>query len=152
MMHLGPRAYRAVNGKRGEFLCLHALIYLGIGFAYITRPAPPVRVFGWLPDFLTLDVLGGVWIAAAAAGVLGAFIHNPPRTDKISYAIVTSVPLIWAGLFLISWLTGYTTAAGGLVSTVIYAGYAGSVMLVSSWPNPPPVDDLHLPEIPERQP
>lgn len=152
MRNIWPRGYRLINGKRGEFLCLHAAIYLGIGTSYILIPRAPDQrqIFGWLPDFLTLEVLGWVWIIAAAAGILGAFIHKPPRADQVGFAVVTSVPLFWAGLFLISWLTGYT--ATGWIATIIYGGYAGTVMLVSSWPNPPPVNDLVLPPIPERQP
>lgn len=149
-MHLWPRAYKAINGKRGAFLCLHALVYIGIGVTYITTPNRTVQVFGWLPDFLTLDVLGWVWIVAAVVGVLSAFIHDPPRTDKIGYAVMTSVPLLWAGLMLISWLTGYNST--GLIAAVVYGGFAGVIMLVSSWPNPPPIDDLRMPTIPERKP
>lgn len=150
MRNIWPRGYRAINGKRGEFLCLHALVYLGLGFSYITRPLAEPHTFGWLPAFFTLHVLGWSWVIAAVAGILTAFIRHPPRTDQAGYAVVTAVPLIWAGLFLISWATGYSH--NGWVATIIYGGYAATVMLVSSWPNPPPVEDLQLPPIPERKP
>lgn len=126
------------NNKRGKFLCLHAMIFLGIGYSYVVPGvslASRNRAFSWLPDhYFTLDSLGWIWIISAIIGLASGIAYNPPRSDKVGFAAITAAPLAWSIINTISWIFGYSDTAW--ISSILFGGYACIIMLVSSWPNP----------------
>ena len=126
---------RRINGHRGKFLVLFAMIYGLIGYGYIVAGITPTRraTFGWLPDWFPFTVLAWPWLLAAVVALVSALLYDPPRTDRFGFMALAVTPMLWGSMFLISWLGGF--APTGWISSVTYFGLTAIVTLVSSWPN-----------------
>ncbi len=141
---------RRLNGRRGRFLLVHAVVFAAIGYSYLIAPATSTRMgaFAWLLDALPLQVLGWPWLIAAVVAVVSAASYDPPRSDRAGFVAITSVPLLWGMLFGFAWVAGFSPTAW--ISAVTYIGYALIVMVVASWPNPIDVEVIPTPPPPPR--
>jgi hypothetical protein len=126
---------RRLNGHRGKFLILFAMIYSLVGYSYVMAGITATRraTFGWLPDWLSFSILAWPWLIAAGIAVVSAILYNPPRTDRFGFMALAVVPMVWGCMFLISWLAGF--APTGWISAITYFAFSATVTLVSSWPN-----------------
>ena len=61
------RVIKSLDGKRGAFLFVGGLAYLFIGLSYLVTPtAGRQAAFSWLPEMLTPQLLGWVWVIGGA--------------------------------------------------------------------------------------
>ncbi|MCQ4119897.1 hypothetical protein [Rhodococcus tibetensis] len=126
---------RRINGHRGKFLLLFAMIYALFGYSYVMAGITATRraTFGWLPDWFSFTVLAWPWFIAAGVAVVSAILYDPPRTDRHGFMALAVVPMVWGFMYLISWLAGFATT--GWISAIIYFGFSAIVTHASSWPN-----------------
>lgn len=138
------KLFRRINDHRGRFLIGFALMYCCFGYSYVVEGSAASRtsVFQWLPDFIPVTALSGPWFIAAAIAIGSSFRRVPPRTDRYGFMALALVPLLWAMMFLFSYLAGH--APTGWISAMLYGGFAMIVILVSSWPNPVRLDGTLL--------
>lgn len=123
--HIG----RVVNGRRGAFQALFAFAYLALGLSYVAMPSGPARAeaLSWLTDQVPLNVLGFLWVAAAAFAFCGS--SRPRPKDKWSFVALTLAPTLWGFFYLISTFVG--TFPQGWVTSILYWCIAAGVMVVS---------------------
>lgn len=135
-------ALRRLNGRRGAFLLALAIVYLLIGYSYISQPSTAgwTTSFRWLPDWFPITYLGWPWIVAGLIAIASAIAYESPKSDRAGFSAMTAVPLAWSLIFFLLWLAGYATTGWSLAST--YAGFAVAVMVVSGLPNPVPIPPL----------
>lgn len=115
-----------INGRRGAFLLLWALIYALMAAAYfLTGRFPPA--IAWLDPFIPGEALGAVWGVPAVFALTGAFRVRPK--DAYAFAALSTAPVIWSSLYILGFfVTGEFTA---ILGTALYVGIAAMVMVVS---------------------
>jgi len=126
-------------GHRGAFLTF--LTVLDCLYGYSLLSAPPA-VFGGYYLLLPLTTLGWIWIGAAIFLSTGIFL----RTDRAHFAVAAVIKGAWAAFFVNLWYQGLPRA---WISVVLWAAFAGIILIVASWQEPvkfidppPPVDEL----------
>lgn len=126
-------------GHRGAFLSF--LVLLDVLYGYSLLSSPPATFAGYyLP--LSLPAMGWIWIGVGIALSTGIFLRN----DRLHFALSAMFKTAWAGLFVNLWWQGLPRA---WVSVVLWAAFAGIVLVVASWAEPvtvinppPPGSDL----------
>lgn len=123
-----------INGRRGVFQLLFAVVYLVIGVSFMLIPHTPSRqeALRWLMELTPLWPFACLWLSAALVGAVSAFYCRPK--DWVGFFALTLVPAIWGFLFLIGVLFGAPPL--GLVSTAIYWLLAAAMMVVSGMQGP----------------
>jgi hypothetical protein len=133
-----------INGRRGVFQLLFAVVYLAIGVSFVLIPATPSRAeaLRWLTDLLPIWPFASLWIAAGLTGAVSAFYCRP--RDWVGFFALTLAPAVWGFLFLIGVIFGAPPL--GIVSTAIYWLLAAAMMVVSGMqgPNDRDVRDVAL--------
>lgn len=119
---------RIINGRRGSFQLLFALVYLVLGASFIlTEPLPSrVLALAWLGEFV--PYVGYVWVVGAVLAMTG--MHLPRGRDSYSFSALAFAPLLFGGFFLIGMFFG-APLVNGLVSTAVYWLIGATVMVVS---------------------
>lgn len=133
-----PRILPKTGDYRRQFLLLASIAYLLLGISYVASPATAGRRagFAWLPEPLSISMLGWGWIIIAA-GVTTASLAWPTRrrVERWCFAALTIPPTLWAGIFAVAWLLGEHPL--GYASMISYGLMTGMCLLAASWPNPP---------------
>lgn len=124
-----------VNGKRGWFLILLAIVFVGIGLSYLQPSVSRAKTFDWLPEWLPSQWLSVAWGIGALTAIVAAF-RADPRADLIGFATISLILTGWGFIYLWAWLAG--TTPNGWYSASIFWTFAGLVSLVAGWANPPP--------------
>lgn len=132
-----------VNGKRGWFLILLALVFTVIGLSYLQTSPARTKTFSFLPDWFPTPWVSIVWGIGVVTAVVAAF-RAEPRADWIGFGTMSFVLTGWGFIYLASWIHGDTPA--GWYSASIFWTFAALVFLVSTWPNP--VDPERFPSPP----
>jgi hypothetical protein len=114
-------------GHRGAFLGFLTLLDCLYGYSLVSTP--PVQFTGYYL-LLPIHTLGWIWLGAGIFLSTGIFL----RTDRLHFATASVVFVAWAGLFVNLWWQGLSRA---WVSVVLWAAFAGIILIVSSWPEPP---------------
>lgn len=132
------RLIPTVNDKRGDFLLAGSAAFTAIGCSYVTVTTNGrSAAFSWLPLEIGPHNLGWLWIVVGLFGILAALLsRGHPRLEKAGYQLMVVPPMLWAVIFLGSWLAG--AHALGWVSAISYSLMAGWILVVSDWPNPHP--------------
>jgi hypothetical protein len=127
---LSARAARLARrtGHRGAFLLFLAVLDILFGYS-LWATAAPQRL---LDLFLPWEAWGGIWVAVGLVCIAGA----ASVTDRWAFAAAAALKAFWAALAADEWL--FQGAARGWVSAVIWLCFALTVLVVSSWPEPPP--------------
>ena len=90
-----------INGRRGAFQLVYAGVYLVIGASFVIGPGAASRSqsLRWLSDLGAVSLFGWLWIIAAVAATVGAFLPRPQ--DWFSFFMLVFAPAVWGGLFVI---------------------------------------------------
>lgn len=97
--------YRRRVGLRGTALGVTGIGWITYGTGIITDPRYGVqRGVQVLVQICPLSWWGVLWIVCGTAA-LGAALLRPGR-DTAGFAAATLPPLVWAGAYVIAWLTG----------------------------------------------
>ena len=115
------------TGRRGLFLLFLAVLDLAYGWSLYATAGPQRQLDLLLP----WQVWGLVWCATGLVCAAGAFM----RHDRIPYAVAAMLKTAWAAVFLLDWINGYPR---GWVAVAVWAAFAATVVMVSSWPEPSP--------------
>jgi hypothetical protein len=138
----GP-ATRGINGRRGAFELLFAVVYVVIGLSFLFMPPSSSRAdaLRWLTDLLPLWPFASIWVVAGLTGAYSAFLSRPK--DWIGFFALTLAPFAWGCLFLIGIPLGSPLlgAVGGLVYWLLSA----ATMVVSGMQGPTDRDTREMP-------
>lgn len=115
-----------VNGRRGAFLLLWALVYGILAWSSFMSGRIPSSL-AWLAQYIPGEVLGIVWGVPVIFAILGAF--RPRPRDAFAFAALTAAPVVWSGLYLIGFFV--TREVTSIVAIALYVGIAVMVMVVS---------------------
>jgi hypothetical protein len=123
-----------INGRRGVFQLLFAVVYIVIGASFLLIPHTPSRLeaLRWLIELMPLWPFACLWLAAGVMGAVSAFFCRPK--DWVGFFALTLVPAVWGFLFLIGVVLGSPLL--GVVSTAIYWLLAAAMMVVSGMQGP----------------
>jgi PAS domain S-box-containing protein len=119
-------------GRRGYallFFCLVDVIY-GWTMAWPTAQTRAVGQYAYADSLLPLRLWGVIWLVVAAVCLVQAFM----RQDRVAFAMAIFIKLAWAAIGLAGWLSG--DVPRGHLAAVVWAGFAGLVAVMSSWPEP----------------
>lgn len=132
------RFITTLDGKRGSFLLLAGVFYVLIGLTYEVVNTPSrSAAFLWLPESITPQVLGLVWILGGSTAILIAVVsRSAPQIERVAFAALMFCPLLWTVIFMGSTLVG--THPNGWLSGIMYSFFASIVWVVSGWDNPTP--------------
>lgn len=140
------RVIKSIAGRRGSALTLFGFTFTPISLSQVVaRPDSRAAALQWLPDWITLDLLGWVFmVASVGALICGLFSRWLPHWAlAIGYGLAVLPPAILAVVYAVALCI--TPWAGGGVSFAIYAGYASIIYLISGWeeprPSPPMTDE-----------
>lgn len=126
-------------GRRGAFLLF--LTLLDAIFAYsLVSPVPGTvtQVYPLLPR----EVWAGLWAAVALICLIGAVT----RKDRWAFAAAALLKTAWALRYAYLWQQGVLQA---WLAVVVWLAFAGTVVIISGWPEPVPVVKRQDPDLPE---
>lgn len=125
-------------GRRGAYLLLKSLMYVGHGAAFLLAPSTPVMRSS-LSVALTIAPLkawGVLWLAAGLVAAWSAFARGP-REDRWGFYALITMATTWAAFYLAAAITGTGTGfARGAIGAMLYLSLAGVILIVSGWPEP----------------
>lgn len=119
------KAVRERIGRRGAFLLFLALLDILYGWSMLVTPIPGPDLHLILP----LDAWGWIWIGTGIYLIPGALI----KRDRSFFALAAFLKAGWAGAWVSVWLSD-PFIPRAWVSVVIWAAFAGVVLVVASWP------------------
>lgn len=128
-------------GRRGYALLFFAAVDLIYG-ASMVWPSPETRtipLYAYAGRVLPLLVWGAAWIGVG----LICLVQSVALRDQVAFSGAVMVKLAWALLALAGWLDG--DVPRGYLSATIWAGLAGLVAVIATWPEP--LDLLEEPPI-----
>lgn len=122
-------------GRRGAFLALVALMWLGYGYGQLVQPPPPASRAGLilLTELAPYPVWAWLWILAAVMAFAAA-----PRTggrDTHGFVALILPALLWMLTYLASWWP-LQVFERGWVAAAIWAAATSMIMVVAGWPEP----------------
>lgn len=115
-------------GRRGAFLLFLALLDVLYGYSIAVSPAPQEQAYSLI---LPARVWAVAWIAAGVVCAASA----PARRDWPGYTAAAVIKMSWAALWARLWIVGGFPR--GWVSLVVWAAFAGVVVMVAGWPEQP---------------
>lgn len=113
-------------GHRGAFLLFLAFLDATLAYSLLT-------VSSALVVHMVLPVTAWAWIWAATGAVCLA--RAAAQRDRVAFAVAAGTKTAWAGASAYAWLEFHVPT--GWVATVIWLAFALTVLLISSWPEPP---------------
>lgn len=127
--------HRGLNGRRGVFLGIFAVIYVAIGISYIfpTKDSTVRHTMSWMPVWSPLWVCGLLWAAAGVIAALAAF--RPLPQDRFGFEALAAVSWGWTVAYIAAWVLG--DSSRGWVSALIFGLLGTAVITVSGMLNPP---------------
>ena len=130
------RLIKSVDGKRGDFLLAGGASFAAIGASYVAvRTEGRNAAFSWLPGTVGPDELGWIWVIGGTFCVVVALVSKrAPKLTAVAYAVLMVPPMLWALVFIVSWVTGAHPL--GWVAAISYSVMSLWVWIASDWPNP----------------
>lgn len=146
------RVIKSIAGRRGSALTLFGFIFTPVALTQvISRPESRAVALQWLPEWITLDILGWVFmVASVGALVCGIFSRRLPHWClSLGYGLAFLPPAILAVIYLVAFFAVSAARGemwwGGILSFHLYVGYTAFVYLISGWeeprPSPPMTDE-----------
>lgn len=133
------------KNRRGTVLLLVGLAWVSYGFGVLTDPYPEARfghVITFLTPFLDSPYTALVWLLCGLVGIAAGFSLLPETTG---FSSVVVPPVVWAVLYLWSWVTwllsGDMGSGRGWVSATAWLALALMVSVTAGWPDSP-VDEV----------
>ena len=138
MTTMPDRVIRTLDGKRGAFLLVGGLAYAFIGLSYVVAPtAGRQAAFSWLPDPLTPQLLGWVWVVGGVGVAVVSLISRAHRaTEPPAFGVLMLCPALWVVIFAVSSIVGVHPS--GWVSSIAYGLMSMWVWIAAGWDNPTP--------------
>lgn len=143
------RVIKSIAGRRGSALTLFGFTFTPIALSQVVaRPESRNVALQWLPDWITLDLLGWIFmVASVGALICGLFSKRLPGWClSLGYGLAVLPPAILAVVYAVALCI--TPWMGGAVSLAIFAGYAALIYLISGWeeprPSPPMTDETRM--------
>lgn len=140
------RVIKTIAGRRGSALTLFGFTFTPIALSQVVaRPESRTAALQWLPEWITIDVLGWVFMAASLGALFcGLFSQKLPQWClSLGYGLAVLPPAILAVVYGVALCI--TPWMGGAVSFAIFAGYTALVYLIAGWeetrPSPPMTDE-----------
>lgn len=116
-------------GRRGFFLLFLAFLNSAVGSSLISDTSNPLRHYD---TTLPLPAWGWTWVAAGVIHLWYAFRIN----DRVSFTVAAFVKGAWAAMYIDLTVTqGYPR---GWVFATLWGFFAINVLMIASWPEPPP--------------
>jgi hypothetical protein len=122
-------------GRRGASLLVFAFVDLAIGYSLLDpgqRPGPAAAMnYAVIRAVLPFAAWGGIWFAAGAACLLGAFWTSARSSG---FSVTAGVMILWAAGFAVAAIS--YDAPRAWVAAAIWAVIAAFVFLIGGWPEP----------------
>lgn len=120
-------------GHRGAILLVLAVIDLAYGLSLVTPSHEAVSADSiiWRQHYAPTWVWGIGWISVAVVLAVYAFRHN----DAVGYAAAIGWKVAWGATTFASWAFGGVER--GWLAAIIWLVFAGMVVIISDWPEPP---------------
>ena len=127
-MTLIRKAARSI-GHRGAFLILFGVVYLLLGYSYLSVQVTPVvkHALHLALSIAPLDVYAWAWIISGALCVLAGVLS--PRRKPLGFAVAMLMPALWSIVFAAGWVNGDTPR--GWTTAIVFAALAGAVGVVA---------------------
>lgn len=122
---------RARVGYRGAVLLLLAMIDFVYGGTMLPGVTSVSGTYRYADTILPLPLWGAGWVAVGVVCVVQALQSR----DYIAFAAAQLIKVMWATVGIAGWLTGQIPY--GQLTSVIWVGAAGIVLVVSRWSEPP---------------
>lgn len=116
---------RWVNGRRGAFQLLFAVVYACLALASSKRWSTSLA---WLEPYASHWTLVAVWGVAAVAALVGAFLPRPK--DALSFAALALAPILTGFLYAIGQLM-HLSSTGSPFGLIVYWALGAAVLVVS---------------------
>jgi hypothetical protein len=120
-------------GRRGAILLCYGAVWALYGYAQIASPPPDQRGLQPLLQLWSLDVWGGLWVAAGLLAMVSAWL--PTGRDWMAFPALQLVVLPWMGCYLATWLMGQYPR--GWIAAAVWGLISVPVWVVAGWPEPP---------------
>lgn len=137
------RVIKSIAGRRGAALTLLGFIFVPIALSQIlAQPTSRMVALQWLPDWITVGLLGWLFMGCAAAALLSGLFSKwlPDRFLSIGYGLAILPPAALAAIYAVAFFLH--PWMGGAVAFSIYTGYAALIYLVGGWEEPRPSPPL----------
>jgi hypothetical protein len=139
--------YRTRLGRRGSFLLLLGLCWVGVGVGIFFGPATTEQGAQYLPHEHLPHWLRLVLWAGTGLVAIGYCLKEPPGTDTIGFVTLSLMPLervasyFWGWfLYLLNPPHGY---GRGLIQGAIWCSVVGAIFVVAGWAEPENLDRDH---------
>lgn len=143
------RVIKSIAGRRGSALTLFGFIFTPISLSQVVaRPESRTVALQWLPEWITIDLLGWLFMAASVTALFtGVFSRRLPAWClAVGYGLAILPPAILASIYLVAFFAVSVMRSevwwGGMLSFYLYFGYAALVYLISGWEEPRPSPPL----------
>lgn len=139
------RIIKTISGRKGSALVLMSFIFIPISASQvIRRPESRSVALTWLPEWVSFEILGWVFLACSVTAFIIGLISKRVKTSAlaIGYGLMILPPTVLAAIYTVAFILGLSPTA--YVSAVIFLGYASLVWLISGWDEsqpPPPMTD-----------
>jgi hypothetical protein len=127
------------SGRRGGFLLFLALLDLVYAWGIWISVAPQSHQPNML---LPAQAWAAAWAVTGVICLTGVLLNR----DRIMFAAAAAMKTSWCGLSMWLWTSGQQP--NGWLSAVVWGAFAATVLMVGSWPEPPP----KIPDLPEDVP
>lgn len=139
-LHQAPpiRRFQWRLGRRGAFLAMMGTLFVALGYGYGFVPLPKANAeqlampLAIIPD---MRVWGTIWMICGFVAIFNAWW--PPGRDVVGFAALEVFASVWAALNISGAL--FLGAPRAWVVGLIFAIYAGAVLIVSGMPDPTPL-------------
>lgn len=123
-------------GFRGGVLLIYGFLELIVGWAILTSPANPLRVFSAAP----ILVYALIWLIPGATAVITCFFRG--AVEALGYGI-SFIPFFLYGLGTLAsyWPEHQLMVAQSLRAGAIYFSFMLMIRIISRWPEPSNIND-----------
>jgi hypothetical protein len=121
-----------INGSRGRYLLVSAIIYLLVGASFLPVQHGDLRArfFDWMHAYFNTEpgiLIGTLWLVSGLIMLFGAFQRRPH--DRWAFAAAYTAPTMLMFCFVLGfWFTRTTEA---LVGAVVYVFFSLMSLVVS---------------------
>lgn len=123
-------------GFRGGVLLIYGFLELIVGWAVITSPANPLRVFSAAP----ILVYALIWLIPGGIAVITSFFKG--AVEAFGYGL-SFIPffLYSLGIIVSYWPEHQLQVAPALRAAAIYLAFVMMIRIIARWPEPGDIND-----------
>jgi len=130
-------------GRRGGFLVAWGILFVLYGVGLFVQPLPeaPHATF-LLHEMIPPPIRAVLWVVSGLVALRYALARNPAR-DIPGYLALGAMPCVRMASYAVAWVVHLALGGSygdprGWVSTVFYAVFVATVVLVAGWAERPP--------------